>query len=282
MAFPGSHSSAAEQLEGGPSGQQAPQGQRCTPFWSPQPRAQGLTDCGVNRGAPKCDPWSPILLGLAPVIPNTCDPVNLGPQPAAGPPLANRYPALCCQAQSWHGGAVQPWAGLLPLWALPGGNGVENLDRVGAPGGCSWRKSERWAKGPPACRDSGLMDASLPSPRLAVSKSSLQNPELTEEGLSSPWGTVGSWLSKDSPREGEERTAGSRNEQGVTGLSPWPPGRSLRALTTLTHSLTQSDPGGPYNVRRATSPIPQTLPRARTPGAPSLCFLGPRGVLTNA
>ena len=56
----------------------------------------------------------------------------------------------------------------------------------------------------------------------------------------SPWGTAGSWLSEDSPREGEERPTMSRERQSCPPCHQAP---ALRAQNTHAHSVTHSESG---------------------------------------
>lgn len=103
---------------------------------------------------------------------------------------------------------------------------------------------------------------------LAVSKSLLQNPEMTHEcPAASPWGTRGSWLSKDSPWEGEEKTTGSRNEQGVTRLPPATRPSPMCTTHTHTHTLSKS---GHSNVHHTNPSFLYSLPRLG-PQEPSHC-----------
>lgn len=62
--------------------------------------------------------------------------------------------------------------------------------------------------------------------------------------------------------EGEERAAGSKNGQGVTGL---PPGHQAPALHAQMHAPEPS-PERPFNACQANPSSPHSLPRAGGPG----------------
>lgn len=96
----------------------------------------------------------------------------------------------------------------------------------------------------------------------------------------SPWGTVGSWLSKESPWGrgvpgwGREKDCRSRHAQGVTGLLP--SRHRPQPHTHRTHSLTQRQAWEALECPLSQS-SPVFLPKGWDPGALTPCFLGPWG-----
>ena len=91
-----------------------------------------------------------------------------------------------------------------------------------------------------------------------------------------------SWLSNDSPWEGEEKPAGSRSEQGVTRLPPCHQAQPCvhnKLTPSLTHSLTQVWPGEAF-----LGPTKPILPPFKDwdPGSPHTVLLGAVSVLTDA
>lgn len=147
---------------------------------------------------------------------------------------------------------------------------------VGAPGGRSRGRSQREGIGLSVWQRLGPEPRVTPHDHLAFSKSSLQKPEMTPEGAPGPGGTAGSCLRKDSPWEGEGRTAMGREGQDCTPCHP-APARCAQNTYTLTLWLTQRqawDQGPPSQSLLSMLP---SMPRPGAPGALSLHFFGSWG-----